>query len=101
LTASTDFFIRLFRGATSVVFLLGYAAITMAQEVPIIQPGAPGDSARELSAEEAIEIANTSYSPDDAQFMTDMIPHHNQAMPHQCITGRRDIVHAAMVARAW
>ncbi|RLA31169.1 MAG: DUF305 domain-containing protein [Gammaproteobacteria bacterium] len=52
----------------------------MAQEVPIIQPGAPGDSARELSAEEAIEIANTSYSPDDAQFMTDMIPHHNQAM---------------------
>jgi len=80
LTASTDFFIRLFRGATSVVFLLGYAAITMAQEVPIIQPGAPGDSARELSAEEAIEIANTSYSPDDAQFMKDMIPHHNQAM---------------------
>jgi len=80
LTASTDSFIRLFRGATSVVFLLGYAAITMAQEVPIIQPGAPGDSARELSAEEAIEIANTSYSPDDAQFMKDMIPHHNQAM---------------------
>jgi uncharacterized protein (DUF305 family) len=80
LTASTDSFIRLFRGATSVVFLLGYATITMAQEVPIIQPGAPGDSARELSAEEAIEIANTSYSPDDAQFMKDMIPHHNQAM---------------------
>ena len=80
MTASTDSFIRLFRGATSVVFLLGYAAITMAQEVPIIQPGAPGDAARELSAEEAIEIANTSYSPDDAQFMTDMIPHHNQAM---------------------
>jgi len=52
----------------------------MAQDVPIIQPGAPGDAARELSAEEAIEIANTSYSPDDAQFMTDMIPHHNQAM---------------------
>ncbi len=80
MTASTDSFIRLFRGATSVVFLLGYATITMAQEVPIIQPGAPGDSARELSAEEAIEIANTSYSPDDAQFMKDMIPHHNQAL---------------------
>jgi len=52
----------------------------MAQETPIIQPGAPGESARDLTAEEAIEIANTSYSPDDAQFMKDMIPHHNQAM---------------------
>jgi len=56
------------------------SAASVAQEVPIIQPGAPGDSARELSAEEAIEIANTSYSPDDAQFMKDMIPHHNQAV---------------------
>jgi uncharacterized protein (DUF305 family) len=52
----------------------------MAQDVLIIQPGAPGDSARELSAEEAIKIANTSHSPDDVQFMQDMIPHHNQAM---------------------
>ena len=72
--------VRLIRGATLGVFLLCQATSLMAQDVPIIQPGAPGDAARELSAEEAIEIANTSYSPDDAQFMTDMIPHHNQAM---------------------
>jgi len=52
----------------------------MAQEAPIIQPGAPGNAARELSAAEAIEIANISYSPADALFMQDMIPHHNQAV---------------------
>jgi uncharacterized protein (DUF305 family) len=47
---------------------------------PIVQPGAPGESPRELTAEEAIEIANTSYSPADVQFMQDMIPHHHQAL---------------------
>jgi len=75
-----DSVIRLIRYTTLSVFLLCQATIAMAQETPIIQPGAPGESARDLTAEEAIEIANTSYSPDDAQFMKDMIPHHNQAM---------------------
>ncbi len=51
-----------------------------ADEVPIILPGAPGESGRTLSAEEAIEIADTSYSADDVTFMQDMIPHHNQAV---------------------
>jgi uncharacterized protein (DUF305 family) len=61
------------------VFLLGQATVGMAQ-APIIQPGAPGESPRELSAEEAIEIAVTSHSPDDVIFMQDMIPHHHQAI---------------------
>ena len=59
--------------------LLSLASVSMAQ-VPIIQPGPPGDPARELSAEEAIEIADTSYSPADVQFIQDMIPHHHQAL---------------------
>lgn len=46
---------------------------------PIVQPGAPGEPARSLSAEEAIAVADTSYSPDDVRFMQDMIPHHQQA----------------------
>jgi uncharacterized protein (DUF305 family) len=61
------------------VILLGLASVAMSQ-APIIQPGAPGESAKELSAEEAIEIADTGYSPADAQFMMDMIPHHHQAI---------------------
>ena len=62
--------------------LLCQATVAVSQ-APIIQPGAPGtpgESGRELSAEEAIEIANTGHSPADAQFMQDMIPHHHQAI---------------------
>ena len=59
--------------------LLSHSSFALAQ-ARIIQPGAPGESPRELSAEDAIKIANTSYSPADAQFMRDMIPHHHQAL---------------------
>jgi uncharacterized protein (DUF305 family) len=69
---------QLGKGVIFSILFVGLAAL--AQEAPIVQPGAPGQAARDLSAEEAIEIANTSYSPDDAQFMKDMIPHHNQAV---------------------
>ena len=47
---------------------------------PIVQPGAPGELPRELSAEDAIEVADTRYTASDAQFMRDMIPHHQQAL---------------------
>ena len=47
---------------------------------PIVRPGAPGEPPRELSAEEAIEVADTRYTASDAQFMRDMIPHHRQAL---------------------
>ncbi len=70
----------LYRHALCGVILFSLATIGMAQDAPIIQPGAPGKPARQLKAEEAIEIANTSHSPDDVQFMQDMIPHHSQAM---------------------
>ncbi|MDE0296687.1 MAG: DUF305 domain-containing protein, partial [Bryobacterales bacterium] len=49
-------------------------------QTPIIQPGAPGKPARELSADQAIEIAESRYSPDDVRFVHDMIPHHHQAL---------------------
>lgn len=68
------------------VFVSGTAT---AQEVPIILPGAPGDAGRQLSADEAIEIAENSYSPDDVQFMQDMIPHHNQAVQMSALVGDR------------
>ena len=71
---------ELFRSASIGAMLLAIASAGMAQDVPIIQPGAPGDAARELTAEQATEIASSSYSPADTLFMQDMIPHHNQAV---------------------
>ena len=60
------------------IFLsLSFAALAQA---PIVHPGAPGEPAQTLSAEQATEIAVTAFSPDDIRFMQDMIPHHHQAM---------------------
>ena len=89
MTAISDSLIRLLRYACLGVILLGLSTVSMAQDVPIIQPGAPGDSVRELSAEEAIKIADTSYSPDDVKFMQDMIPHHNQAVQMAALVADR------------
>jgi uncharacterized protein (DUF305 family) len=68
----------------SSALLSGLALALIASPVhpnsPIIQPGAPGELPRELSAEQAIEVADTRYTTSDAQFMRDMIPHHQQAL---------------------
>ncbi len=65
--------------ATSLA-LLSISTLGYGIDAPIIQPGTPGEPGRELSAEEAIKVAKTSYSPADVTFMQDMIPHHNQAV---------------------
>ena len=73
-------------------------AVTVADS-PIVQPGAPGEPARELSADEAIAIANSSYSPADARFMQDMIPHHHQALEMAALvadrTNRQELIDVA------
>ena len=49
-------------------------------DVPILQPGAPGNATREIDAETAVAIANSSYTVADVDFMQDMIIHHHQAL---------------------
>ncbi|MDQ2070819.1 DUF305 domain-containing protein [Natronospira bacteriovora] len=48
--------------------------------VPIIQPGAPGQASKEVSAEEARSLASIQYVEADVRFMQDMIVHHWQAV---------------------
>lgn len=86
--AASDSLIRQLRCTCLVLFLMVPASVGVAQ-VPIIQPGAPGEPVRELTAEEAIEIADTSYSPADARFMQDMIPHHHQALEMAALVADR------------
>lgn len=76
-------------GAVMMTSIAAPLAVPASAQVPIIQPGAPGESARELSASEAAEIAKSSYSPDDVRFMQDMIPHHNQAVQMAALVKER------------
>ncbi|MFN3388123.1 MAG: DUF305 domain-containing protein [Allosphingosinicella sp.] len=70
---------RLLAGSSILAAAL-FAAAAPAQEVPILQPGAPGQAPRVLTAEEAVRIAQTRFSPADVRFMQDMIRHHRQAV---------------------
>ena len=63
-----------------VTFLSLGAAAGRAQQPPIVQPGAPGEPSRSISAAEASDLAAIRYSEADVRFMQGMIPHHAQAL---------------------
>ena len=56
---------------------------------PIVQPGKPGEDSREITAEEAIQLAGVRYSAADVRFMADMIPHHQQALDMTVLVAER------------
>ncbi len=60
--------------------LLATTAPALAQDVQIVQPGAPGQGARALSEDEATQLARVNYLPADIDFMQGMIVHHQQAV---------------------
>jgi len=89
LKVRNSFQIRPHRYASiGVVFFL-QSTVGFAQDAPIVQPGAPGESPRTITAEEASKIAANSYSKDDVQFVQDMIPHHNQAVQMSALVAER------------
>ncbi len=77
----TTIYIHLSRALSILTFIsfLAMPSVTLS-EVPILQPGAPGEATRELDAETAVNIANSSYTVADVEFMQDMIIHHHQAL---------------------
>ena len=56
---------------------------------PIILPGAPGEESKNLDAEDATNIANTSYIEADVSFLQGMIVHHEQAILMSSMVGKR------------
>jgi uncharacterized protein (DUF305 family) len=69
--------------------LLGSSSVALAQAAPIVQPGAPGQNSKTLTAEEASKLASASYTPADVAFMQGMIVHHQQAVAMAKLIGER------------
>ncbi len=65
--------------AAGMAFLSLGAASAPAQP-PIVQPGAPGQPSRTISAAEASDLAGIRFTEADVMFMQGMIPHHAQAV---------------------
>ncbi len=47
---------------------------------PIVQPGAPGEANRVITADEAVDLSRVQHTAADVRFMQGMISHHAQAL---------------------
>ena len=66
--------------AAFAALLLSTAGVAYAQTVQIVQPGAPGQASKTLTADQATKLAQASYTASDVAFMQHMIVHHQQAV---------------------
>ena len=63
------------------VTALLFASVDVAAQAPrIVQPGAPGEPTREISAADATDTHGVRHRPADTAFMQGMIGHHAQAL---------------------
>ena len=62
----------------NLLFVISMALIAF--EPKIIQPGAPGKPSVNIDAEDAVAIAESSYTTADVSFLQGMIVHHEQAL---------------------
>ena len=81
--------VSLLLGCSAAAALLSGVAQVQAQDVPLIQPGAPGEASRTLEGRDAARVADNRYSADDVKFMQDMIHHHGQAVEMAALIGDR------------
>ncbi|HEY0115871.1 MAG TPA: DUF305 domain-containing protein [Allosphingosinicella sp.] len=81
--------LRLMLMSSAVVAAVTASGAAMAQDVPIVQPGAPGQPATVLRPEEAVRIAENRYTVDDVRFMQAMILHHYQAVQMAALVNQR------------
>ena len=75
------------RAAVGIAFLSLTAALQA--QAPIVQPGAPGEPSREITAAEASDLAGIRFTEADVRFMQGMIPHHAQALEMTVLVAER------------
>ena len=64
------------------VSLLAMPSVLTAQQAPapIVQPGAPGEVSRRITADQATDLSKVTHTDADVQFMRGMMMHHAQAL---------------------
>ena len=55
----------------------------------LVQPGAPGQATRVISAEKAVDLSRVQYTAADVEFMQGMIGHHAQALEMTALLSSR------------
>jgi uncharacterized protein (DUF305 family) len=66
--------------AVVVTIVLSFSVMVGLAQAPIIQPGAPGEPSRQISAEDASNLGSIQFTDADVRFMQGMISHHAQAL---------------------
>ena len=66
----------------AIIFLAAFSLFSCrsAAHLPIVQPGAPGDASRVISADKAVDLSKVQATQADIEFMQGMIHHHLQAI---------------------
>ena len=64
---------------TSLTLIAG-AACRTASAPPLVQPGAPGQASRPITADKAADLSQAGTTAADVRFMQGMIHHHAQAL---------------------
>lgn len=94
--------------AIGVLVLVGFAVAGGDDAAPaatgpthrVVQPGAPGQSARTLSPEDVAKLSAPPHNAADVEFMRRMIPHHAQALELTAlVAGRSDSSEIAQLAK--
>jgi uncharacterized protein (DUF305 family) len=67
----------------------GCRSTARTQQPAIVQPGAPGETARVITAEQASDLSALRHTPADVQFMQGMIGHHAQALEMSALVPSR------------
>ena len=67
----------------------GHAAEPQPAPPPIVQPGAPGERTREITASAATDISGVHHTEADVRFMQGMIGHHAQALEMTALLSSR------------
>ena len=62
------------------LLLAGCRSGGLGQSPVIVQPGAPGEASKVISADRAADVSKVSFTPADVRFMQGMIGHHSQAL---------------------